>query len=350
MMDACRPAHGATRYVPLRQTLMAFACALCAGLLLSGRVQAAEATPAKHILRSADVHTEDYPTVQAVIFMGQIVAKKTNGRLGIRVFDSGLLGDEGPLLDLVKAGKLDMTRISAQALDPASPQMRVLSLPYLFRDITHLHKVLDGPIGQEILDSLRQQGLIGLAYYDAGIRNVYATKKPIRKLEDMKDLSIRVQPTPLSTYVFELLQAKPVRLPFVQTGRALKTGIVEAGENNSPTYSSEEHFRMAPYYSLTHHSMSPDILVISRQVWDKLSASEQTLLRNAAHESVTMMRDMWVQREERVEASLKLAGIKFNEIPPEELARFEAAVQPSYARFAGEPAQQDLIRRIRAVQ
>ncbi|MEC5385899.1 TRAP transporter substrate-binding protein [Uliginosibacterium sp. H3] len=309
-----------------------------------------QAADAKRVLRSADVHTEDYPTVQAVIFMGQIVSKKTNGKLGIRVFDSGLLGDEGPLLDLVKAGKLDMTRISAQALDPASPQMRVLSLPYLFRDIQHLHKVLDGPIGKEILDSLRPQGLIGLAYFDAGVRNIYTAKKPIRTLDDMKDLAIRVQPTPLATYVFELLQARPVRLPFVQTGRALKTGIVEAGENNSPTYSSEEHFRSAPFYSLTHHSMSPDVLVISRQVWDKLSVAEQNLLRSAARESMTMMRDMWVQREERVEASLKLAGIKFNDIPPQELARFEAAVQPAYARFAADPVQQDLIRRIRAVQ
>jgi tripartite ATP-independent transporter DctP family solute receptor len=282
--------------------------------------------------------------------MGQIVEQKTSGKLGIHVFDSGLLGDEGPLLELVKAGKLDMTRISAQALDASSGQVRVLSLPYLFRDTAHLHKVLDGPIGREILDSLRSQGLIGLAYYDAGTRNVYSKNGPIRKLEDMKDLAIRVQPSPLSSYVFELLKAKPVRLPFVQTGRALKTGIVEAAENNTPSYSSEEHFKVAPYYSLTRHSMTPDILVMSRQVWDKLPASEQNVLRNAARESTTMLRDMWVQREERVEASLKLAGIKFNEISPAELARFASAAEPSYARFAGEPQQQDLIQRIRAVQ
>ncbi|HSD36659.1 MAG TPA: TRAP transporter substrate-binding protein [Rhodocyclaceae bacterium] len=348
-MTARNPDFVARRYGLLRHALVSLACALCVTLFASP-ARATEAPLAKHILRSADVHPEDYPSVQAVIFMGQIVTRKTKGKLGIRVFDSGLLGDEGPLLELVKAGKLDMTRVSAQALDPASPLVRVLSLPYLFRDAEHLHKVLDGPIGQEILDSLRPQGLIGLGYYDAGIRNVYATKKPIRKLEDMKDLPIRIQPTPLSTYVFELLHARPVRLPFIQTGRALKTGIVEAGENNSPTYSSEEHFRMAPFYSLTRHSMTPDVLVISRQIWDKLSAAEQGALRNAAHESVTMMRDLWVQREERVEASLKLAGIKFNEITPNELARFEAAVQPAYVRFADEPAQRELIRRIRAVE
>jgi tripartite ATP-independent transporter DctP family solute receptor len=311
---------------------------------------AAEAAPVKHILRSTDVHTEDFPTVQAVIFMGQLVEKKTGGKLGIRVFDSGLLGDESSLLNLVKAGKLDMTRISAQALDASSPLVRVLSLPYLFRDISHLHNVLDGPIGQEILDSLRSQGLIGLAYYDSGIRNIYSRKKPIRRLEDMQALIIRVQPSPLSTYVFELLQARPVSLPYVQTGRALKNDIVEAAENNTPSYSSEEHYKVAPFYSLTRHSMTPDILVISRQIWQKLTVSEQAALRSAARESVTMMRDMWAQREERVEASLKLAGIQFNEIPPKELARFEAAVQPSYARFASEPQQQDLIKRIRAVQ
>lgn len=303
----------------------------------------------KQLLRSADVHPEDFPTVQAVIFMGQLVEKKTRNQLGIRVFDSGLLGDEGPLLELVKAGQLDMTRISAQTLDASSPLVRVLSLPYLFRDVAHLHKTLDGPIGQEILASLRGQGLIGLAFYDAGIRNVYSKKRPIRRLEDMRGLSIRVQPSPLSESVFELLQTKPVQLPFSQTGRALQNDIVEAAENNIPSYSSEGQFKVAPYYSLTRHSMTPDVLVISRHTWDKLSPQEQTAMRSAARESVLMMRDMWTQREERVEASLKLAGIEFIDIPTRELARFQAAVQPSYARFAGDAQQQDLIKRIRAI-
>lgn len=320
--------------------------------LLSGTgLQAAEpaATARRHSLRSADVHPEDYPTVQAVQFMARQLAKHSAGQLDIQVFPSGMLGDEAPLLKLVQSGELDMNRVSAQALDGLSPLTRVLSLPYLFRDIEHQHKVLDGPIGQEVLDSLRPQGLIGLAFYDAGIRNLYSSK-PIHKIEDLKGLDIRVQPSALSIAVFESLGARPVRLPFSQTGNALSNGLIHAAENNLPSYSSTGHYRYAPYYTLTRHTMTPEILVISRLSWDKLSTAEQLMLRKAARDSVTMMRDLWQQREERVEASLRLAGVRFIELQKEQLNRFVDALQALHNQLAGSPEQQDLIKRIRAIK
>ncbi|MDP5240588.1 TRAP transporter substrate-binding protein [Uliginosibacterium sp. 31-16] len=318
--------------------------------LLAGNAGAIDTTDGMRTLRSADVHPDDYPTVQAVQFMNQQIQKTSGRKLGIRVFSSGLLGDEGPLLQLVQSGELDMNRVSIQALDSIAPLSRVFSLPYLFRDTEHLHKVLDGPIGQEVLDSLASKGLIGLAYYDAGIRSIYTVKKPILKLEDMKDLNIRVQPSEMSLMVFDLLGARPVRLPFAQTARALNNDLVEAAENNLPSYSSTEHYKYAPIFSLTRHTMSPEVLVMSKISWDKLSQSEQVMLRKAARESVAVMRDMWQQREERVEATLKLAGVKFNELPKEQIARFTAAVQPVYARYASDPQQQNLIKRIRAIK
>lgn len=318
--------------------------------MLACTANAIDTADGMRTLRSADVHAEDYPTVQAVQFMNQQIQKASGRKLGIRVFSSGLLGDEAPLLQLVQSGELDMNRVSIQALDAIAPLSRVFSLPYLFRDTEHLHKVLDGPIGQEVLDSLPSQGLVGLAYYDAGIRNVYTVRKPIQKLEDMKDLNIRVQPSEMSLMVFDLLGARPVRLPFAQTARALSNDLVDAAENNLPSYSSTEHYKHAPIYSLTRHTMSPEVLVMSKISWDKLSASEQAMLRKAARESVGIMRDMWQQREERVEATLKLSGVKFHELPKEQLARFTAAVQPVYTKFAGEPQQQALIKRIRALK
>ncbi|GAB2890978.1 TRAP transporter substrate-binding protein [Uliginosibacterium flavum] len=318
--------------------------------MLACTANAIDTADGMRTLRSADVHAEDYPTVQAVQFMNQQIQKASGRKLGIRVFSSGLLGDEAPLLQLVQSGELDMNRVSIQALDAIAPLSRVFSLPYLFRDTEHLHKVLDGPIGQEVLDSLPSQGLVGLAYYDAGIRNVYTVRKPILKLEDMKDLNIRVQPSEMSLMVFDLLGARPVRLPFAQTARALSNDLVDAAENNLPSYSSTEHYKHAPIYSLTRHTMSPEVLVMSKISWDKLSASEQAMLRKAARESVGIMRDMWQQREERVEATLKLSGVKFHELPKEQLARFTAAVQPVYTKFAGEPQQQALIKRIRALK
>lgn len=299
------------------------------------------------ILRSADVHPEDYPTVQAMLFMNQQIERASGGHLGIKVFPDGLLGDEAPLLQLVQSGELDMNRVSIQALDSIAPLTRVLSLPYLFRDTDHLHKVLDGPVGREVLDSLTAYGLVGLAYYDGGIRNIYTSRKPIRTLEDMKNLNIRVQPSAMSLSVFDALGARPIRLPFAQTGKALGNGLIDAAENNLPSYASTEHYRFAPYLSLTRHTMSPDILVMSKVSWDRLSPADQALIRKAAHESVKVMRELWQQREDRVEATLMLAGVKINEIPRSQLRRFAAAVQPIYAEYAGQPEQQALIRRIR---
>lgn len=319
-------------------------------ILHSPCLQALENIGGVRTLRSADVHPEDYPTVQAVQFMHQSLAKQSGGKLGIRVFPSGLLGDEAPLLDLVKSGGLDMNRVSAQAFDGVSPLTRVLSLPYLFRDIEHQHKVLDGPLGHEVLDSLHAHGVVGLAFYDSGVRHIYSSKAPIQKLEDMKNLEIRVQPSDLSIAVFEKLGAKPVKLPYSQTGNALSNGLIAAAENNLPSYSSTEHYKHAPFYTFSGHTMTPEILVISRLSWDKLSSSEQAMLRKAAHDSVPMMRDMWQQREERVEASLRLAGVKFNELPKEQLARFSDAVQPIYTQFANTPQQQDFIKKIRATK
>lgn len=325
-------------------------CAAVCCAVLAFEAAAIDTSNGMRTLRSADVHPNDYPTVQAVQFMNQQLQKATGNKLGIRVFSSGILGDEAPLLQLVQSGELDMNRVNIQALDPISPLARVLSLPYLFRDTEHLHKVLDGPIGQEVLDSLQSQGLVGLAYYDSGIRCIYTKKKPVTRLEDLKNLNIRVQPSEMALMMFDLLGARPVRLPFAQTARALSNNLVDAAENNLPSYSSTEHYRYAPYYSLTRHAMSPDILVMSKVTWNKLSATEQAAVRKAARESVPLMRDMWQQREDLVEATLKLAGVKFSEISPEQLTRIQAAVQPVYAKFAGEPQQQALIKRIRAVK
>ncbi|MDO6384962.1 TRAP transporter substrate-binding protein [Uliginosibacterium sp. 31-12] len=336
--------------LPTRSLQHLLTSLLLACLFASPTLQALENTGGVRSLRAADVHPEDYPTVQAMLFMHQRVNRSSAGKLAIQVFPSGLLGDEAPLLRLVQSGELDMNRISAQALDGLSPLTRVLSLPYLFRDSEHQHKVLDGPIGREVLDSLRTYGLIGLAFYDSGTRNLYSSKKPVQRLEDLKDLEIRVQPSDLSMAVFEKLGAKPVKLPFSQTGNALSNGLISAAENNLPSYSSTEHYKHAPYYTFSRHTMTPDVLVVSRISWDKLTPTEQALLRTAATESVPMMRDMWQQREERVEATLRLAGVKFVELPREQLARFAEAVQPLYAQFTGSPPQQDLIKRIRAVK
>jgi tripartite ATP-independent transporter DctP family solute receptor len=317
---------------------------------LGGIANALEIRNGVRILRSADVHQDDYPTVQAVQFVSRQIAKASANKLKIEIYPSGLLGDEAPLLKLVRSGKLDMNRVSIQALDSISPLARVLSLPYLFRDTEHLHRVLDGPIGQEILDSLSRQGLVGLAFYDAGIRCIYSASKPIQRLDDMKGLTIRIQPSAMSQLLFESLGAIPVKLPLAQVENAMNNELVSAAENNLLSYDSTGHYRLAPYFSQTRHTMSPDVLVMSKIVWDTLPTNERKIIKQAAKKSVLLMRALWHQREEESEAGLKTKGVAFNEIPESELPRFVEASKAVYLKFANTPEQKNLIQRIRATQ
>ena len=319
-------------------------------LLVAPPLAALETVDGVRTLRSADVQQADYPAVQAVHAMGQSLHRQSGGKLAIQVYSAALLGDEATLLQLTRSGELDLNRVSAQALEEVFPLVRVLSLPFLFRDVDHLNRVLDGPIGAELLGAMNGKGLVALAFFEAGGRSICTVSHPVRRPEDLKGLRIRVPPSALASAVFEAWGARPIKLPFSQTGNALATHLIDAAENNLLAYASAEHHRHAPWLTLTHHTFSPEVLVMSRRSWDALSGAEQAMLRRAAREARPMMRDMWQQREERVEALLRLGGVSFVDIPPAERARFEAALRPLYARFVGSPEQRRLIARIRALR
>lgn len=336
---------------PLVRPLGGFRWLLSAALLcIAAPLAALETEDGVRTLRSADVQQTDYPTVQAVHFMSQSLHRQSGGKLAIQVYSSALLGDEAALLHLTQSGELDLNRVSAQALEDVFPLIRVLSLPFLFRDVDHVGRVLDGPIGAELLAAMNRKGLVALAFFEAGGRSISTVSHPVRRLEDLQGPRIRVQPSALAFAVFEAWGARPIKLPFSQTGNALATHLIDASENNLLAYASAEHHRDAPHLTLTHHTFSPEVLVMSRRSWDALSQAEQAMLRRAAREARPMMRDMWQQREERVEALLRLGGVSFVELPPAERARFEAALRPLHERFVGSAEQRRLIARIRALR
>jgi tripartite ATP-independent transporter DctP family solute receptor len=192
--------------------------------------------------RSADVHPADYPTVQAVNYMGKLLKERTNGRLGVRVFPSGALGTEKDNIEQLKLGGLDMMRINVAPLNSVVPETIATGLPFVFRGTEHMRKVLDGPVGAEILAAMESQGLVGLAFYDSGSRSFYTTKKPIRTVADMKGMKIRVIQSDLFVAMVEALGANPTPMPYGEVYTALKTGIVDAAENNWPSYESSRHF------------------------------------------------------------------------------------------------------------
>ncbi len=300
------------------------------------------------VFRSADTHAKDYPTVQAVMHMSSMLDKWTDGRMKIKIFSGRQLGEEKATIEQTIAGAIDMNRVNLAPLNGFIPETAIPALPYIFRSQEHMYKVMDGEIGREILDAMIPHGLVGLAYYDSGARSFYNSKHQIKSPADMVGMKIRVQNSDLFVATMEALGANATPMEFGQVYEALKTGVIDGAENNWPSYESTRHFEVAKYYSLDQHSMSPEVLVMSKITWDKLSKEDQDLVRKAAVESVQVMRDLWNQR---VEKSKKIVLANGNEVLENvDKQPFIDAMGPVYERFANTPELKDLVKRIQAVK
>ena len=289
-------------------------------------------------------NSDDYPTVAAVKHMSQELAKQSNGKYTIKVFNKSALGSEKETLDQVKIGALDMNRVNISSLNAICPKSLVPTMPFLFDSIDHMRKTLDGPIGEEILKGCESQGLVGLAFYDSGARSIYA-KKPVRTLADAKGLKIRVQQSDLWVSLIAAMGANATPMPTGEVYTALKTGLIDAAENNIPSYEGFKHYEAVKVYSHTEHSMAPEMLVMSKAVFDKLSPAEQTMFRNAAKESVKFQRQKWDEQEAKALDVVVKAGSQI--VKDVDKASFKAAMAPVYAKFITTP---DLQRLVKAVQ
>lgn len=313
------------------------------GLAFAGiAAQAQEIT-----LRSADIHPDGYPTVEAVKYMGQLLSERSNGRIKIEVMNNGVLGGEKDTIEQTRFGVIDMNRVNAAPFNNLVKETMVLGMPFLFRSTEHMHKTVDGPIGEEVLAAFEPHGLIGLAFYDSGARSFYTTKKPIEKLADLKGLKIRVQQSDLWIAMMQAFGANPTPMPMGEVYSSLETGVVDGAENNWPSYESARHFEVAKNYSLTEHSLNPEILVISKMSWDKLSADDQGLIRQAAKDSVGKMRELWSAREKVSEEKVRAAAANVIKVNKEE---FAAAMGPVYDQFVSDPKLKDLLERVKAVK
>ena len=294
--------------------------------------------------RSADIHnSDDYPTVAAVRHMGQLLEQRSGGRHKIKVFNKGALGTEKETIDQLKIGALEMARVNISPMNGICQKTLVPTMPFLFSSIDHMRRTLDGAVGEEILKSCEDQGFVGLAFYDSGARSLYA-KKPIRTVADVKGMKVRVQQSDLWVALVGAMGGNATPMPFGEVYTGLKTGLIDAAENNIPSYDSVKHFESAKYYSKTEHSMAPEMLLMSKIVWDKLPKADQDLVRAAAKESVAFQRRKWDEQEAKSLASVKAGGAEIIEVDKKS---FQAVMGPVYDKFMTTP---DLKRLVKSVQ
>jgi tripartite ATP-independent transporter DctP family solute receptor len=307
---------------------------------------AATSAPAREF-RAADTQSEDYPTVQALRYMGRLIEEKTEGRLQLRVFHSRQLGEEKETIEQTRAGAIDLNRTNVALIGTFVPATNVLAMPFLFRSVEHMQKVLDGPIGEEILNSFEPFGFVGLTFYDSGARSVYNNVRAIRSTEDMKGLRIRVQQSELMSDMIRALGAEPIELPYGQVRTGLATKLIDGAENNWPSFVTTEHYKYAGFYTLTEHTMSPEVLVMSWKAWASLPEEDRKVFREAAIQSSRFMRERWQDLEDKSRRQAESAGVtivtEFDRNP------FEAAMIPIYEKMRRDPAAAELIERIRKV-
>ena len=294
--------------------------------------------------RSADIHNaDDYPTVVAVKRMSEILEKNSGGKHKIKVFNKGALGTEKETIDQVKIGALELTRVNISPMNSVCPLTQVPTMPFLFRSVEHMRKTLDGPVGEEILKSCESAGFVGLAFYDSGARSIYA-KKPIKTVADAKGLKIRVQQSDLWVALMGAMGANATPMPYGEVYTGLKTGLIDAAENNIPSFDTAKHYEAVKVYSKTEHSMAPEMLLMSKVVYDKLPKAEQDMVRAAAKESVAFQRQKWDEQEAKSLANVKAGGAQIVDV---DKASFQAVMGPVYDKFMTTP---DMKRLVKSVQ
>jgi tripartite ATP-independent transporter DctP family solute receptor len=302
----------------------------------------------KMVLKASDVHPLGYPTVDAVLQMGKKLETATNGRLSVQMFPSMQLGGEKETIEQAQVGALQIARISVGAVGPVVDDVNVFNMPFVFRDSRHMEAVLDGDIGDQLLAKItanEKTGLVALGWMNAGSRNIYNSKHPIKTVADLKGLKIRMIGNPLFIDTMNALGGNGVAMGFDQVYSAMQTGVVDGAENNLPSFVSENHYQVAKYFSMTEHLIIPELLVFSKASWSKLSPQDQELVRTFGKEAQAEERVLWYQAE-------KVALNKMKEVGTEVITQidkqpFRDAVKPVWDKYGTKYA--DMTKRIAAV-
>ncbi|MEO1307244.1 MAG: TRAP transporter substrate-binding protein [Pseudomonadota bacterium] len=299
--------------------------------------------------RGWNIHVDGYPNTVAMDNFAELLAEKTGGEITLQMFHGGTLGSQPDAIEQVRLGALEIGNFNLGPIGPIAAEANVVSLPFIFKDVPHMFRVLEGEGGQKIADGMAAMGILPLAWYDAGARSFYNGSKPINSPEDVSGMKVRVMNNDLYSGMISELGGNPSPMAFAEVYQALKTGVVDGAENNWPSYESTGHFEVAGFYSLSQHLIIPECLCINTDTFNSLSDDMKTAVVEAAQESAAMQRDLWAEREEASRKMVEEAGVTTNEIADK--APFQAAMQPVYdAYLDSNPDLRPLVELIQATE
>ena len=299
--------------------------------------------PPEYVFLYAENQVEDYPTTAGAYRFSDLVYERTGGRIKVLVKYGAELGSESEVIEQMSYGGIAFARVSLSQMAEFVPDMNVLQMPYLYSSSEHMWRVLDGELGDEFLRKPESFGIVGLSWYDAGARNFYSVT-PIKTLEDLKGMNIRVQESAMMADMVSALGANPSKIVYSEVYSAIEQGLVDGAENNWPSYESMRHYKVARYYTIDEHTRVPELQICSKAIWEKLDENDRQILIDCARESALYERELWAEREKSSRKVAEDSGITVIELSAEEKARFRDAMSEVYTKYCGD--QMDMLQKI----
>lgn len=297
--------------------------------------------------RGWNIHPPGYSNTEAMESFAESVAERTEGRVQPQVYNNAVLGDQPDAIEQTRNGALDFGNFNMGPMGPIVKETNVLSLPFIFQDIEHMHEVMDGEIGRQFADAMAEKNLIALSWFDSGSRSLYNTHHPIHTPDDVQGLKIRVMNNDLYVDMIEAMGGNATPMAYGEVYQSLKTGVLDGAENNFPSFESSNHYEAAGFYSLTEHLIIPECLCASKASWDALSAEDQDIVREEAIRAAELQRELWKESSEESRQIVLDAGIEVNEV--EDKVAFQEMMAPVYDGFIAEnPDLADLVNAIRS--
>lgn len=299
------------------------------------------------VLKASDTHPAGYPTVVAVENMGKKLEAATNGRIKMQMFPGAVLGQEKEVVEQVQLGAIQIARISLGVIGPVVPDVNVFNMPFVFRNEAHMRAVIDGPIGSELLDkvSASPAKLVALGWMDGGSRSLY-TKKKVTTPADLKGVKVRMMGNPLFVDTMNAMGGNGISMAYGEVFSALQTGVIDGAENNPPSLFTSNHYSAGTkFYAQTNHLIIPEIFVMSKATWDKLSKDDQALVKKVSREAQMDQRALWDKSVADYTGKLKAAGIEFVNVDQKP---FFDATAPVRAKYGSQFT--DLMKRIEATK
>ncbi|MEO3997394.1 TRAP transporter substrate-binding protein [Mesorhizobium sp. CAU 1732] len=319
---------------------------LTAALIVSSAIFAGAAN-AQTVLRSSDTHPDGYPTVEAVKYFGELLAERTEGRYSVEVYHSAQLGQEADTIEQVRSGVIELNRVSMAPWNSLVPLTLIPSLPYLFTSPDHARKVMMSEIGDEVAAGFEDHGVVVLTYYDGGARSFYNSKKEVNSVADLAGQKYRVIQSDVFVDMVAALGATATPMPYGEVYSGIETGVIDGAENNFPSYESARHFEVAKFFSLDEHTIVPEVFVMSKVHWDRLTDEDKEIFKQVARESAEKQWELW---DARVEASRKIVEDAGSTISTPDKQPFIDAMAPVYEKYVNTPELEDFVARIRAVE